>query len=93
MLTGALSDFGIRDDFIREVAGVAQPGPVALFVLARGVTSGRVIDQIARHGGEVLRTGLSSADATKLVRVFDKVRAEAEAQVGAEPDDLEQHVT
>jgi len=76
-VTGALSDFGIRDDFMREVARVLQPGQAALFVLARNVTSDRVIDQVATHGGKVLRTSLSTADERKLVAVFDKVRADA----------------
>jgi len=58
---GAVSDFGIRDDFMKDVARVPKPGHTALFVLARTVSTDRIVEQLASHVGEVLRTNLSHA--------------------------------
>lgn len=79
-VAGALSDFGIRDDFMKEVADVLKPGQAALFILADKASSERVIDQLARHGGEVLRTNLSHADEARIRSAFAEVqKAEAAA--------------
>lgn len=69
-VSGALSDFGIRDDFMKEVAKALTPGKAALFVLARNITSDRVVSHLAQFGGVVLRTNLSSTDEAKLREAF-----------------------
>jgi uncharacterized membrane protein len=38
-LAGALSDYGIDDQFIRSVGATIEPGSSAHFVLVRGVTN------------------------------------------------------
>ncbi|ARE38617.1 hypothetical protein RGUI_0476 [Rhodovulum sp. P5] len=79
-VSGALSDFGIRDDFMKDVGRVLQPGQAALFILANKASSERVIEQLATHGGEVLRTNLSHADEERIKSAFANVqKAEAEA--------------
>lgn len=75
---GALSDYGIRDDFMKEVAGVLTPGKAALFMLARQMTSDRVITHLAELGGTVLRTNLSSTDEAKLREMFVAAQKHAE---------------
>ena len=79
-LTGALSDFGIRDDFMKDVAKPLAPGKAALFMMARNVTSDRVISHLAELGGTVLRTNLDSTDEAKLREVFAKAQSQAKAQ-------------
>lgn len=71
---GALSDFGIRDDFMKEVAAALSPGKAALFMMARNITSDRVASHLADFGGTVLRTNLSSTDEAKLRAHFDAAR-------------------
>lgn len=78
-VSGALSDFGIRDDFMKDVARVLKPGHAALFVLARTVSTDRIVEQLANHGGEVLRTNLSHADEEKLHEAFEAARKHAVA--------------
>lgn len=73
-LAGALSDYGINDDFMRDVAGVLQPGQAALFVLAERASSDRVVEAMAGYGGRVLRTNLDSSQEQKLRDVFDHAR-------------------
>jgi uncharacterized membrane protein len=83
-LAGALSDYGINDDFMRDVASVLQPGQAALFVLADRASSDRVIEAMAGYGGRVLRTNLDRTQEQKLRDVFDQA-SKAHISGGAAP--------
>jgi uncharacterized membrane protein len=65
-LAGKFTDFGIDDQFIREVQAKIQPGQSALFLLVRQVTTDKVIDALRPYGPEVLRTSLSKEQEQKL---------------------------
>lgn len=67
-VAGALTDVGVDDDFMREVADVLQPGSAALFVLIRKMTDDKLLDELKGAGGKVLRTSL---DHTKEQRLRD----------------------
>jgi uncharacterized membrane protein len=45
-LSGSLSDYGIRDDFIRKLGETISEGSSALFVLFRSVTEDKVLPEI-----------------------------------------------
>ncbi|WP_127107239.1 DUF1269 domain-containing protein [Pararhodobacter zhoushanensis] len=79
-LSGALTDYGINDGFMKDVAGVLQPGQAALFMMVRTEASDRVIERLADHGGRVLRTNLDTDAENHLRRAFD---AAHKAEVGA----------
>ena len=57
-LGGALTDFGINDDFMKELAANLQPNNAALFVLIRKMTDDKVLDAVRGTGGVVLKTSL-----------------------------------
>jgi uncharacterized membrane protein len=57
-LAGALTDFGINDRFMKDLAEVLQPGNAALFLLIRKMTADKVIDDLKGVGGTLLRTSL-----------------------------------
>ncbi|MHB1302297.1 MAG: DUF1269 domain-containing protein [Acidiphilium sp.] len=57
-LGGALSDFGINDGFMKNLAEVLQPGSAALFLLVRKMTADKVFEDLQGVGGTVLRTSL-----------------------------------
>lgn len=59
-LAGKLSDYGIDDNWIKEVAGSIPPGGSALFVMARNTNQERVLPEMAKFGGTVLRTNLTT---------------------------------
>ncbi len=59
---GALTDVGINDEFMKQLATKLTPGSAALFVLVREMTADKVLKEISGFGGEVLR---SSLDETK----------------------------
>jgi uncharacterized membrane protein len=57
-LGGALSDFGIDDAMMKDLAASLQPGNAALFILVQKMTADKVIDKIKDAGGVVLKTSL-----------------------------------
>ena len=58
---GALSDVGINDDFMKDLAGKLDDGKAALFVLVRSMTADKVLKEIAPFGGEILQTSLDES--------------------------------
>ncbi len=70
-VSGTLSDVGINDNFMKELAGAMNPGSSALFVLVRKATPDKVLDQIKGTGGKVLQTSLSHDDEAKLQAALD----------------------
>ncbi|MCB5201147.1 DUF1269 domain-containing protein [Neorhizobium sp. T786] len=59
---GALTDVGINDKFIKDLAANLQEGNAALFVLVQEMTADKVLKEISPYGGTVLK---SSLDETK----------------------------
>jgi uncharacterized membrane protein len=74
-LSGLLTDYGINDAFMKELAGSLKPGDAALFVLIQNMTADKVLKEIQGAGGTVLKTSL---DDTK-----EKVLREALAKAAA----------
>jgi uncharacterized membrane protein len=65
-VSGTLTDVGIDDKFMKELAETLTPGSSALFVLVRKATPDKVLEEIKGTGGKVLRTSLSHDDEAKL---------------------------
>ena len=65
-VSGALTDLGIDDKFMKELAATMKPGSSVLFVLVRKATPDKVLEEIKGSGGKVLRTSLSHEDEAKL---------------------------
>ena len=75
-LAGALSDYGINDGFMKDVSSILQPGQAALFISAKRATSDRVVEEMSKHGGRILRTNLDRSQEQALREAFDKARQE-----------------
>jgi uncharacterized membrane protein len=58
-LAGKLSDYGIPDDFIKQLGGTIKPNSSALFLLVQKVTADKVLPRVAGFKGRVLKTSLS----------------------------------
>lgn len=69
---GALTDVGINDDFMRQLGATLQPGSSALFVLFSKVTADKVLPEISKYGGTVIRTSLSQDDEAALQAILDR---------------------
>ncbi len=67
-LAGYLTDYGINDDFMREVGQKVTPGGSAVFLLVREMTADKVLGRIKdfhKHG-RVIQTSLSNEDEARL---------------------------
>jgi uncharacterized membrane protein len=73
-VSGALTDVGIDDKFMKDLAATMQPGSSALFVLARKATPDKVLEEIQGTGGTILQTSLSHEDETKLQAALSAAR-------------------
>ena len=65
-VTGALSDVGIDDKFMKELADGMPPNSSALFVLVIKATPDRVLEEVKGTGGKILRTSLTHEDEARL---------------------------
>jgi uncharacterized membrane protein len=72
--SGALSDVGIDDAFMKQLADSLQPNTSVLFVLVRKATPDKVLDEIKQYGGKVLQTSLSHDDEAKLQAALDEAQ-------------------
>jgi uncharacterized membrane protein len=69
-LSGKLTDVGINDAFMKEVAASMEQGQAALFVLIRKVTADKVLARLQGTGGKIMRT---SFDETKEAALRDAI--------------------
>jgi uncharacterized membrane protein len=70
-LSGSLTDVGINDNFMKDIASNFQPGTSALFVLVRKATSDKVLEELKGAGGKILQTSLSEEGEAKLQAALD----------------------
>jgi uncharacterized membrane protein len=57
-LSGALTDFGIKDQFMKDLASKVKSGDAVLFLLIKSMTADKVLNEIKDAGGTVLKTSL-----------------------------------
>jgi uncharacterized membrane protein len=65
-VSGALSDVGIDDHFMKDLATTLSPNSSVLFILVRKATPDKVLEELKGTGGKVLKTSLSHGDENKL---------------------------
>jgi uncharacterized membrane protein len=74
-IAGALTDYGIDDNFIKSVGSTIVPGSSALFVLVRSVSFDKVLPELQPYGGTVLRTSLSNEQEARLQQALQGARS------------------
>jgi uncharacterized membrane protein len=65
-VSGALSDYGINDDFIKQMAKDFDPSTSVLFVLARRLNFDKALPELQGFGGKVLKTSLTNEQESRL---------------------------
>lgn len=73
-VSGALTDLGIDDKFMKDLASQMRPGGSVLFVLAHGATPDKVMEELQGTGGKILKTSLSHEDEAKLQAVLSAAK-------------------
>jgi uncharacterized membrane protein len=76
-IAGHFSEYGIDNNFVKSLTENMTTGSSALFVLVRDVNQERVIPEIAKYGGTVLRTSLTSDVEKQLQAAHDAGSAAA----------------
>jgi uncharacterized membrane protein len=66
-VAGKLTDVGINDAFVKEIAGTLEPGRAAVFALVRRSTPDQVRDALRPFEPTVLRTSLTKDREEELV--------------------------
>jgi uncharacterized membrane protein len=74
-VSGALTDLGINDKFMKDLAATLKPESSALFVLVKKATPDKVLEELAGTGGTVLKSSLSHEDETKLQTALSAAKA------------------
>ena len=65
-VSGRLSDYGINDEFIRELGKTIKPGTSALFLLVARATPDKVIAEINQYNPRILQTSLTEEQENRL---------------------------
>jgi uncharacterized membrane protein len=69
---GALSDYGIDDNFMKDLGQKLPEGGAAIFVLVREATRDKVVPEISKYGGHVLQSSLSNEQEAALQEALDR---------------------
>src|SRR5262245_10143777 len=78
-VSGALRDVGIDDGFMKSLGETLKPGTAALCVLVRRVTSDKVIEEVKKFGGTLIKTNLSHENEIKLREALESAQKTAKA--------------
>ncbi len=71
-VSGKLTDIGIDDNFIKQLAETIRPGTSALFVLVRKATPDKVLERLKDFKGKILKTSLTADKEEKLREFLEK---------------------
>jgi uncharacterized membrane protein len=80
-ISGALTDVGIDDNWMKKLGETLKPGTAALFVLIRRMTPDKVLEEIQKFGGTLIKTNLSNENEAKLRQALAAAQKGAEAAV------------
>ncbi len=69
-LSGSLADFGINDEFIKDLGSTIPVSHSALFLLVRNSTPDKVLPEIEPFNPKVLKTSLSNEQEERLKAVL-----------------------
>ena len=69
-LLGATTDYGINDEFIKEVGATIKPGGSALFLLISKWTEDKALERLSKFNATIVRTSLTKEEEEKLKAVF-----------------------
>lgn len=77
-LSGSLMDYGISDDFIRDLGHTLTPDSSALFLLVRRAQPEKVLAELSGYDGRILRSSLSPDEEARLKAAVSREPVAAE---------------
>jgi uncharacterized membrane protein len=78
-ISGALKDVGIDDSFMKSLGETLKPGTAALCVLIRQMTPDKVVEELRKFGGTLIKTNLCNENEAKLREALATVQKSAAA--------------
>lgn len=82
-VAGALTDVGISDSFMKQLASTLKPGSSALFVLLDSPITDKVMKDLEGTGGTILQSSLSNLEQEKLQKALDEAQKSIKNPEGA----------
>src|SRR5262245_58201666 len=76
-VSGALRDVGIDDNFMKSLGETLKPGTAALCVLVRQMTPDKVVAELQKFGGTLIKTNLSHEKEEKLRSALESAQKSA----------------
>ena len=76
-VSGALQDVGIDDNFMKKLGETLKPGTAALCVLIRRMTEDKVLEEITKFGGTLIKTNLNHENDAKLRAALEAAKQTA----------------
>ncbi len=67
-------DYGISEDFVRDVGAMVQPGDSAIFALVRRADPAQLAERFRGYGGTVMQSTLTKEQADKVQAVLEGKR-------------------
>ncbi len=83
--SGALTDLGVSDDFVKEIAANFKPGTSLLLVLFNKATQDKVLEELVGTGGKVIKTSLTHEDEKILQHALNGCLAADGCKVDVDP--------
>lgn len=84
-LSGSLVDYGIDDKFIRSVGETLTPGSSALFILVRKIQPDKVLAELSKFPGKVIKSSLAPDQERRLEEALSKaIKGQANDSLSAE---------
>src|SRR5579883_2884043 len=65
-VAGKLTDYGIDDNFVKQLGANLTPGSSALIMLVSRATPDKVVPEVAKYGGKIIQTSLSTEQEQRL---------------------------
>jgi uncharacterized membrane protein len=81
-VSGALQDVGIDDNFMKSLGETLKSGTAALCVLIRHMTPDKVVEELRKFGGTLIKTNLSHEKEEKLREALGSVQQSAQPSAG-----------
>jgi uncharacterized membrane protein len=82
-LAGKLTDLGINDKFMKEVAATLEPGSAAVFALVRRSTPDKVRQALAPFQPTLIHTSLTQDKESEITKALQEAHAETQRPASA----------